>query len=297
MKEYIRATGGKVKLELYYSPDELEGTKFLRDFSDSRFVHDIHDGNIEFNRNYVILHCSACEESHYTQAKPNCFSGGRYCALSNRKIGEAQKSIPGETILIQDIYNICTEKVIKESEKLKDYDLMGYYYNFDKYCVEKFELTCTKSILKKMDILDDVHKCYEESIDQKGTKPRAYLDDNKLLKVQKEKFRKVENFNRFPLLKINDIVYYGKLRAVNVLAFVCKHVNSELHGCKDYIRRVDGKGSHFFTLLVMGIVAVAFCYLLVKCKNQLRLRFERQLNLQVDNSINKFLERTGGNQL
>lgn len=195
------------------------------------------------------------------------------------------------------LYNLCTEKIVKGSDKLKDYDLMGYYYNFDKYCAEKFELSCTKSILKKLNILDEVHKCYEESIEQKGTKPRAYLDDNKLLREQKEMFKKVENFNRFPLLRINGIIYYGKLRAVNVFAFICKHVKSDLKGCKDYIRTVDGKGSHFFTLLVMGIVAVAFCYLLVKCKTQLRMRFERQLNLQVDQSINKFLERTGGNQL
>lgn len=262
----------------------------MRDFSNSRFVHDLHDGNINFTRNYVILHCSSCQENNFNQAKPNCFSGGRYCALSSR-------DIPGETILIQDIYNICTERVISGSEKLKDFDLMGYYHHFDNICAEKFELTCTKSILKKMGILDEVHKCYEDSIEKRGEKPKAYLDDNILLREQKRRFKKVENFNRFPLLKINNIVYYGKLRATNVLAFICKHVNSELKGCDDYVRRVDGKGSHFFTLVVMGVVAIAFCYLLIKCKNQLRLRFERQLNLQVDQSINKFLEKTGGNQL
>ena len=72
------------------------------------------------------------------------------------------------------------------------------------------------------------------SIAKTGTKPRIFLDDNSLLKIEKEQFNAVQHFNRFPLLKINDIIYYGKIDSVSVLAFICKHVRNDLIGCSNY---------------------------------------------------------------
>jgi hypothetical protein len=126
---------------------------------------------------------------------------------------------------------------------------------------------------------------------------RIYLDDNKLLSEEKKTFAKVENFDRFPLLKINGIVYYGKLKVEHVFGFICKHVKPDLVGCSHYIRTIDGKGSHFFTVAVIVLVGMIFLYLMRRCKLTLLSRHTRQMNYQVDASISKFLERTGGDSL
>ena len=294
------AENGKIVMDLFYSPDEFQGTKFISEFANSRFVHDLDDGKIEFHRHYVILHCNSCEKKRYTRPKENCISGGRYCALSNRD------NVSGESVLFQDLYNICTEKVVLADKTQKGSDglgnklrLMGYYSNFDKYCVEDMKLSCTKKILEKMNILKEVEKCFNDGfVMQKGAKEvRYFLDDNKLLKEHKQEFMAVKNFNRFPLLKIGDVVYYGPLKADNVFAFICKHVKQDLLGCGHYIRKIDGKGNNFLTIVIILSVAIVFLWLLNKCKTSLRIRFERQLNYQVDESINKFLERTGGEGL
>jgi len=69
--------------------------------------------------------------------------------------------IRGETVLIQDLYHLCTEKIINSNSEKSMLDLMGYYHNFDKVCGAKLSIECTKAILKKMKIFDEVHKCFQ----------------------------------------------------------------------------------------------------------------------------------------
>lgn len=53
------------------------------------------------------------------------------------------------------------------------------------------EVTCTKKLLEKLAITAEVEECVSSSIETKGSKPRIFLDDNKLLKVEKMAFEKV----------------------------------------------------------------------------------------------------------
>jgi hypothetical protein len=221
--------------------------------------------------------------------KENCLSGGRYCALPSRD------GLKGEKVLMQNLYHICVEKYAKKKDQMLIWG--EYLYQFDKVCAKDMELTCTKKLLKKLKVTDKIEKCVSDSIDQKGKSPRIFLDDNKLLKEQKEKFEAVKNFNRFPLLKINDIVYYGRLDTKNVMSFICRHVRDNLTGCVDYVTKIEEKKGHGFTIFVTIVVGVIFLWLFNKCRISLRMRFENEMNLQVDQSINKFLAKTGGNAL
>jgi len=101
------------------------------------------------------------------------------------------------------------------------------------------EMSCTKKLLEKLEISEAVNKCVETSVEKQGTEARIFLDDNNLLKREKEVFQQVEHFNRFPLLKINDIVYYGRIEATNIMSFICRHVRDDLSGCSDFIKKIE----------------------------------------------------------
>lgn len=221
--------------------------------------------------------------------KENCLSGGRYCALPGRD------NLKGERVLMQDLYHICVEKYAKKNDKLIKWG--EYLYQFDKVCAKDMELTCTKKLLDKLEIEKEIESCVVDSVQKKGSKPRIFLDDNSLLKVEKEKFNSVQHFNRFPLLKINDIVYYGRIDTKNVMAFICRHVRDDLTGCKDFINKIEQKKGHGFTIFITILVGALFLWLFNKCRVSLRMRFENEMNIQVDASINKFLAKTGGNSL
>ena len=179
---------------------------------------------------------------------------------------------------------------------------MNYYNQFFKHCARRMDTSCTLAVLEKLGIKDDVEDCYYKSVvDKSGTtqlQRNIYLNDNSVLSEAKKEFSKIENFNRFPLLKINDMIYYGPLDIDNVFGFVCKHVRSDLTGCRAYVTFLGG-GDHsrFFTIVVIMIVSLMIFILLNMCRKRLRLKFENELNYQVDASINKFLEKTGGDGL
>ncbi len=283
---------------MYYSPEEYIGSKFVADFTNSTFIYDLIDKKIEFERHPILYHCKSCEKLGYTFVKKGCFGGGRYCAL------DKSSEVTSEKILYQDIYNICVEK---ELENTKDgvMQLMRYYSLFFNHCAKYMDLKCTGSLLENMGIYDKVSTCMKNSIalptdlaSETKRKPNIFLDDNKILSKEKEIFNKVQNFNRFPMIKINGVIYYGQIDIANVFGFICQHVKDDLSGCGKFIKYV-GSASHsrIFTSIVIIIVALMVCIVLNYCKKRLRERFDNELNYQVDASINKFLEKTGGDSL
>lgn len=143
----------------------------------------------------------------------------------------------------------------------------------------------------------EAEECVNKSIETKGSQPRIYLDDNLLLKAEKEEFKSVEHFNRFPMLKINDIVYYGRIDNDSIMAFICSHVRNNLTGCKKYVNKLEGSHGNGFAIFVTIVVGIIFIWFFNKCRISLRQRFENEMNMQVDASINKFLAKTGGNAL
>lgn len=93
-----------------------------------------------------------------------------------------------------------------------------------------------------------------------------------------EKFNKVKNFDRFPLLKINGIMFYGSLDSDEAFKFICMHVRHDLDGCSDHVI-VKNKGhSKIFTYIVISVVFLLVAVLAVQCRRRLVLRYENELN-------------------
>ena len=229
--------------------------------------------------------------------RSDCLSGGRYCAHSKKA------SIQGEEIVLQVLRNKCVEKVVKEQDKT--HKIWEYFYHFNQNCAVNFDTKCINACLTKIGIKKEVKNCMIESFEKKdglSDESKILLADNSILREEKEKFAPVQNFDHFPLLKINGIIYYGKLEFHEVFLFICRHVNDSLVGCKEIF---GGKNNGeppssvraSFTLFIVILVFTLFFVLACQCKRRLRQRFEHEINIQVDQSINKFLQKTGGASL
>jgi hypothetical protein len=285
-----------VELELVHTPENPVAVKFLADLFESKFSKDI-GSKINLNLRYAMMHCAKCQEQGYKLPKSDCLSGGRYCW---KGIPEVPHS--GEVVLVQMIKNMCVSSVLKDRQRAED--IGNYYWLYHKNCMTDLDPKCSNSILKSLGIKDLVFDCISESFEQsalqKGTRksstPNIVLQDNKLLREEKERFKKIEHYAHFPLLKVNGMVYSAPITFGSVLGFVCTHINDGLEGCNEMVKVeevVVSTSSRTFEWIFFTIILGAVVGLIVVCRNQLRRKFDSELSYKIDQSITQYLQRTG----
>ena len=287
----------KVSLEMTFSPDQPTGTKLLADIAESPFVQDL-GKNLEIRLNYAMMRCDKCKKDGFKTPKSNCLSGGKYCWTS-----ETDKSMGGEVVLVQSLKHICTDIVLGDGSKTKE--LYDYYWLFHKNCGLSIDQTCTNSILKTLGIKDDVFKCVTSSFYKNFNRaehnfemkhPNIFLQENSLLHLEKEKFNKIEHYAHFPLIKVNEVIYYGQINYGSVFGYICNHINSDLAGCGPLMTTSEiqiSRNSRLFENTVIALIVLLVIVGIVVCRTTLKRKFESELSYKIDKSVNEFLQKTG----
>jgi hypothetical protein len=290
-----------VSIDMTFNPDDETATKFLSDLYSSVFTHDYLNSRILVNLNYTMLHCTQCGETGFTTAKEGCLSGGRYCMKSRYYEG-----LGGEVMLVQVLKNICAERIITSLPKPQM--LPEYWWTIHNSCMKEFSPVCTNAVLKRLGIINQVFACVNKSFEtlnldgSPSTSPlRIGLQDNTILRSQLNNFYKVQHFNHFPLIKINDLVYYGKIDYAEVMGFICTHINDSLQGCKflpktNQIVVVETGGAIFKYLASILVIALVLWAIMV-CRSKLKQKFDGELANKIDQSVTEYLKRTGGSDL
>ena len=283
-----------VDLKIIASPEDPKVLNFLAKLYTSNFAPNIESKDIQVNMGYTILHCRECKTQGYTMSKDNCLSGGRYCL---KPIDGADRSIGGEVLLVQAIKNNCTEKILRESNRMKD--LMEYYWGLNTSCIKSFSPRCPNSILTKLGIKDKVFKCIKNSFIPIGNRdrpsdyqPKISLEDNEILIDQKAKFNEIENYNNFPMIQVNGWIFHGDVEYNQIMHFICNHINDNLGGCYTMIERYSEGGSSFKWIsffIVVALVVGAIVY----CRKNLKLKFRNELSYHIDKSVSNYLQRNG----
>jgi hypothetical protein len=282
-----------LNFDFTYSPDDTTISSFFEGLYSSPFYYDLlNPAKFNITRNYVMLHCSSCEEKGYTSYKEDCLSGGRYCMRSKRVTG-----LTGEVMLIQTIKNLCVEKLARnEPDKVAK-----YYWMTAASCVKEFRQVCMNAVLKELGLKDQVMACVKESFRAKNpASPNIILEENNMLRFEKQNFQKVEHFNAFPMLKINGVPYLGDLSYNQVMLYACQHVNERLNGCNTYkqiVVKEKPSVSSGFKYVVIGVLVGLVLGLVVYCRMILRKKFDSEMSHQIDKSIASFLERNGGSDI
>lgn len=285
-----------VDLRIVASPEDPKVMNFLAEIYSSKFTNDLINNKVTVALDYTILHCSSCKEQGYTMRKDNCLSGGRYCMKSLR---DGEDEIGGEVLLIQALKNNCTEKILREKNEGPNHLMvMHYYWVFNMSCMKSFSPQCSNAILSRLRVKDQVFKCIKDSfipMTKEGpasNEPKISLDDNSILKEMETNFKSIENYNSFPLVKINGWLYRGDIDYNQIMNFVCSHIKPDLEGCYTLVDRYSEGGSAFkwiAFLILLSLVIGAIVY----CRIQLKKKFRNELSYQIDQSVSSFLQRTG----
>lgn len=290
-----------ITVDMTFNPDDEIATKFLSDLFASSFTNDYLENKVAVNLNYAMLHCTQCGETGFTSAKPGCLSGGRYCMKSR-----FYDDLGGEVMLVQVIKNICAEQIITSLGKPAL--LPEYWWTIHNSCMKEFSPVCYNAVLKKLGIKSDVLKCLNNSFDtlnldgSPSKSPlRIGLQDNSILRTQLNNFYKVQHFNHFPLVKINDMVYYGKIDYVDIMNFVCNHITDTLKGCKTLPKTneivIVETGGAVFKYIASFVVISLVVFVIYLCKTKLKQKFDGELANKIDQSVTEYLKRTGGTDL
>lgn len=285
-----------VSIKMTYSPDQLPAAKFLADLYESPFADNI-DKGIDLELHYTFLHCDQCKKDGYKHQKTDCLSGGRYCWKSDPDSGH----IGGEVMLIQMVKNMCVETMLSIKERRKE--IGNYYWLYYHNCIHDFQPECTNAILDHLGILDDVFKCVTTSFYKNVKKsdsmmelkhPNIYLEHNYLLGSEKRELESIKHYAHFPLLKINDIVYYGPITFSSVMGFICKHINDDYKGCEQFHTEEDVETQAFHRKLEMGFIGFTFLAVLLGvfiCRKRLIKKFNSELAFKVEESIKEYLQK------
>jgi len=286
-----------VSLQFTFSPEDRKVSSFFSSLYESSFTNDIRKNLLAVDRKYTMLHCSACEERGYTMIQPDCLSGGRYCMRSPNYF-----LLTGEVMLIQTLKNKCTETILENANRRSA--IWEYYWTLNASCINDFDPKCVNTILRKLNIKDEVFDCVKRSfikeVQTEEIEPRILLQDNEILRREMSDFSKVEHYVNFPMLKINDIIYNGPLDFKQIMNFICLHVNDKLVGCKEFfiVKELEVEGTKpvykiFFIVISILIIGVAIEF----CKRYLKRKYEGEISYKIDQSVSSFLEKTGGTDL
>jgi hypothetical protein len=290
-----------VSLEMTFSPEMSSATKFLSDLYESSFAQDL-DNDLELSLHYPVMHCDKCKENGYKTPKRDCLSGGRYCWKAN-----SDSEHGGEIILVQALKNMCTETTLSVKDRRKE--LGDYYWMYHQNCMEQFTPECPNAILSKLGIKEDVFNCITSSFYSDISRsqdtivrkhPNIYLQDNYLLRLEKSNFNKIQHYAHFPLVSINDVVYYGPITFRSILGFICRHINDGLKGCSEFITEDDVKiqrNKGLFEASFIGLVVLFVLVAIYICKKKLRRKFDSELAYKIDQSVTEYLQKSGGTEL
>jgi hypothetical protein len=226
-------TNNDLNFQLFYSPDQLHAVTLVKTILENNMGRDL-GLNIHLESNFVLWHCSECEDKGFNTTKTGCWSGGRYCYYRSSDFTNS------DFYLSEILHQICLNKIItpvdhsknsslsnNDIEDLKKY-YSGYLTNFvksenfeklDSNWINRVDLALDPEFTKKL------QGCFTKSFQPKiAGKVNPSLDDNTYLAEELEKFKKVAGYENFPLLKINGIQYNGKLDWNSVMVWVCQEL-------------------------------------------------------------------------
>lgn len=265
------------KIEIFMSSQPMNNPmiNFLKDLKEHSRLFKNYQIDIRFSLGF----CKSCKIKNYMKKEPNCLSGGRYCIINS----EFKTNEP----VIETLRQICIRK-LNGTSKLIDYLinikttvlLLEQTNSFN----EKMYQKLSRTEMEKIAIDYDKNKnCVDESFILRSgeTRPEYNLDDNKLLKEEQKEFFKITKYNIFPLIIVNK-VYYD--RSINIRDFI-------KFGCQNHM--FDCRGFRSFKKMFLVILAaISLCFVVVViifCRRVLRKKMDNELNIKVNEAIQKYL--------
>jgi hypothetical protein len=270
-----------VSMVLWMSAGDAKIMAFLHDFD--AFADHFTKTELDFSPHYATIVCWGCAIDNFIEDRPDCISGGRYCALDPDGFGP----ITGRDVLMENLREICIfQKTIEKDNYSLWFDYMSAFNNT---CLTVYSRDCSESIMSPLGILpDDIQACIQNSIIGDNIK----INDNSLL--QGEQMLSYQ----FPLIFtpsifLNTQLYRGDIEAEEVALAVCNSYQNPPDACKEPKHQADirpkGSGIKFSTVVVLiAVIIVLVTGILILYRIWLKREMQTELQQQVNLAVAQY---------
>jgi len=276
----------RVRMELWFSPNEQRANSFLSDFSP--YGREFPLSHLNFTPHYALWNCRECLDSKFTLDHPDCISGGRYCAPDPDGTGPAK----GRDVILEDIREIC---VFEQSLRKETYLLwMDYMREFNATCVGNadFSEKCSNLAMKSAKInIKDVNTCFNRSF----TGQSISKDDNSLMKREKDSWND-QSTGLYPSILLNSVMYRGDWEGLHVAKTICASFFSAPSICekldtlsgRENQAEAEGRVSTSLAVVIVAIVLLVIVCVLVGYRMYLGRELKETMNQQVSLAVSQY---------
>lgn len=237
---------------------------------------------VNFRPRQVLWNCPQCDNEFKIK---NCYSDGKYCAVSHDLTMQY-----GSDIVLEDLRIHCLWEMVKNTpEKFFDYIKTAHDFCPD----EKINESCHDRGMRKVNISSiDVDQCVHQTFSQKGNK--AYnLDENDFLSKELNDWQSFGS-HMYPAVEVNGVKFRGQINPDNVFEDICMGFINMPRECKKFLRKegiaVDNTGISTKQLL-MVICGVVFLNLVlfIIYRNHLNKELNQEMKMQVSSEVSKYV--------
>ena len=272
----------KIELVFWLSTSNRNSFRLVREFD--KYYKELKN-DIKFNPHYAIWPCPDCYSTNYTSSMDNCVSGGRYCCPDPDGNGPAT----GSHVVQEDLRQLCI---------FQNYPDLWWTYmkKFDSTCNIDLQVVeeCTRNLMKTLNIDTDViKKCFEESFIKTGAKLDINIDDNTILRTERNLF--LQNGIQFwPSVSINNDSFKGNIEGDMIFEAVCSKFNNVPEYCYEAMgvtvnQKMEGISISKIVILVIITLVLFFLFLVFCYRIYLKRMFHRDMSTKVSEMVSQYI--------
>lgn len=267
-----------VVMELWYSANEWKTRRFLREFE--RFGKRFTKTLLNLHPRIALWNCYECQEANFTLDKPDCLSGGRYCAPDPDGTGP----LSGRNVLMEDLRQLCAFQSIAHEDS--DRKWFAYMKAVGELCATDLTEKCALEAMKQAQLDEEkVLKCVLESFHPGD----PALADNYMLEKELNRWKTLSP-GFFPALLINTVPYRGDWEGLAVAKALCASFSINPAICQnlneeDKPAKEESKDAVW---VVIGVSAALVCIALIGYRAYLRRRMKKEVEKEVKEALRTY---------
>lgn len=162
--------------------------------------------------------------------------------------------------------------------------------NIDLQVVEE----CTSNLMKELGIdTGRIKQCFDESFIKTGSKVDMNIDDNSILRDERNLF--LQNGIQFwPSVTINNDTFKGNIEGGLIFEAVCSKFNNVPEYCYDVMgvtinQKMEGISISKIVILVIITLVLFFLFLVFCYRIYLKRMFHRDMNTKVSEMVSQYI--------
>ncbi|OMJ73183.1 hypothetical protein SteCoe_28189 [Stentor coeruleus] len=282
----------RVEYEMWMSSEHDALREFLADYSKhaQKLIPDT-----LMSPHYVLWYSIERSKEGFINEHKDCISGGRYCA-PDPDLDSGPRT--GREIVIENLRQLCLHKYLTEK---KNVGLWWDYIAEFKNCKgTDFNAKCSDKVLSKIGVKSSIiEKCIEESVIESGKGKDININDNKLLREERDAMIERGIFF-YPALIINNVTFRGDLETVEVMTAICAGFKDQPKYCLNYFNVIseeefeedDGRVSPGTVILIIVFSLIVLLIVLFFYRKWLRRNMNQRMKSEISKAVNQYIALT-----